>query len=712
MRKKGDGDMKPVLSIGIIFKNEIRCLERCVKSLRPLRDAVPCELVMADTGSNDGSREIAENYADIFFDFPWINDFAAARNAVIDRCSGEWYLSIDADEWLDGGITQLVNFLTHREQWIHPLCGVMLRDYFTSALDEFNDFLAIRMARISMGLRFTGAIHETWDAPTEIYGLGKTLLHHDGYVDHTPEWNKEKHERNMKLLREKLAETPEDLKTLLQCIESSAGNPSYEGYIRQAVAALKKGPPDRKYYGPSILRYAVLHAAGYHLPELEEWTNWAVEEFPDSPYINIDVAYVRFINYAETGDYANAIPQGETYLQTLEDYHAGQIDYAALIFGSFVMAMQSREDGARAILADAYFHDGQTKKACKMLLGIDRNRMKPVVVKNYMQVLLNLQSQGGEDLSWVAADLWEKIEGAGKNRGELKKEFFSASAIAFSEEHRQAEEEEGFRHAYTIFLPLSGKCGPGTAAEILESNDPARMEELLKTVGDWEEIPIVALERALLFGAALPAGLRLEEMDVLAERLSRTCSQFSSLLDDAVHAMDKDFPSLLWARGMALAAVSVENWEDGESGLRTARVFADVERTFLPRYYTADFLTDEKIQFLPPMHRFGWYCAQAFDALDGGDTTGYIRCLRKGLSACESMKPVVECLLKQLEDQQQNQAASELLVLAQQVRMMLSQYAPGSPIVEEIRRSAAYQRVKHLIEGSEISLVPKEETLL
>ena len=40
---------KPVLSIGIIFKNEIRCLERCLKSLQPLREAVPCELVMADS---------------------------------------------------------------------------------------------------------------------------------------------------------------------------------------------------------------------------------------------------------------------------------------------------------------------------------------------------------------------------------------------------------------------------------------------------------------------------------------------------------------------------------------------------------------------------------------------------------------------------------------------------------------------------------------
>lgn len=34
----------------------------------------------------------------ILFDFPWINDFAAGRNAAMDRCSGEWYMSIDCDE--------------------------------------------------------------------------------------------------------------------------------------------------------------------------------------------------------------------------------------------------------------------------------------------------------------------------------------------------------------------------------------------------------------------------------------------------------------------------------------------------------------------------------------------------------------------------------------------------------------------------------------
>ena len=60
------------ISVAMIFKNEIRCLERCLKSLQPLRERFSMELVMADTGSDDGSRNLAEQYADILFDFPWI----------------------------------------------------------------------------------------------------------------------------------------------------------------------------------------------------------------------------------------------------------------------------------------------------------------------------------------------------------------------------------------------------------------------------------------------------------------------------------------------------------------------------------------------------------------------------------------------------------------------------------------------------------------
>ena len=65
---------QPLLSIGMIVKNEERCLEKCLKALEPLRQAIPCELVIADTGSTDKTKEIASKYADILFDFIWVND--------------------------------------------------------------------------------------------------------------------------------------------------------------------------------------------------------------------------------------------------------------------------------------------------------------------------------------------------------------------------------------------------------------------------------------------------------------------------------------------------------------------------------------------------------------------------------------------------------------------------------------------------------------
>ena len=121
----------PLISIGIIFKNDIRCIERCLKALQPLRDAVPAELVIADTGSTDGSREVAEKYADILIDFPWIDDFAAARNSVLKRCSGKWFMFVDTDEYLDEDVSELVRFLRGSKKRPEMGATVVVRNYGT-----------------------------------------------------------------------------------------------------------------------------------------------------------------------------------------------------------------------------------------------------------------------------------------------------------------------------------------------------------------------------------------------------------------------------------------------------------------------------------------------------------------------------------------------------------------------------------------------------
>lgn len=106
----------------------------------------------------------------------------------------------------------------------------------------------------------------------------------------------------------------------------------------------------------------------------------------------------------------------------------------------------------------------------------------------------------------------------------------------------------------------------------------------------------------------------------------------------------------------------------------------------------------EGLPHLPPMHRFGWHCAGAFEALDGGDAAGYARRLRQGLKGCESAKPMVEFLLEHVPELQAPPPAPELLELAEKVRTMLAAFPADDPAVEALKASPVYQSVARFIE--------------
>lgn len=84
------------ISLCMIVKNEEKILERCLDGVADLVD----EIVIADTGSTDATREIARRYTEKVYDFPWTDDFSAARNFVFSRATQEYIYSADADEVL------------------------------------------------------------------------------------------------------------------------------------------------------------------------------------------------------------------------------------------------------------------------------------------------------------------------------------------------------------------------------------------------------------------------------------------------------------------------------------------------------------------------------------------------------------------------------------------------------------------------------------
>ena len=133
--------------------------------------------------------------------------------------------------------------------------------------------------------------------------------------------------------------------------------------------------------------------------------------------------------------------------------------------------------------------------------------------------------------------------------------------------------------------------------------------------------------------------------------------------------------------------------------MELARTFAEVEGRFLPACYAPGVLREENLFFLPPLHRLGWHCAQAFAALDAGDTVAYTRCLRKGLASCEAMKPMVEFLMEHTPGLRREEPSAELLALAEQVKTVLAAYPADDPAVTALKASPAYQKVAYLIEG-------------
>jgi glycosyltransferase involved in cell wall biosynthesis len=712
---------KPFYSIGIIFKNEIRCLERCMKSLQPLREAVPCELVMADTGSTDGSREVAEKYADILFDFPWIDDFAAARNAVMDRCSGRWYLSIDADEWLAEDIAELTG-LARLKKIPKDYIGVKIRNYRSPALeksDNYLDFLGIRMARLSTGVRYEGCIHETWRDPKtgilDVIPLGNTWLYHDGYVYENTALQAAKRERNMTLLRKKLEEDPENLKTLTECVDSTKNEDKDASaeYAKRSLEGLDKKWKSWDRLGAVIYRNAVSVATLNELPEIEEWISQAFERFPDAIFTTVDVAYYAFVHYWDKKDYRQVIHWGTVYLKGVDNYRAGKYLASDLARGVLENVSPFWERKLLAMLPQAYLEIGEPEKAYALFNRIQGQEMDDLKqVELCTLELIRLHRTAMLDTPPLMAAFWEQVNQPlpDEKMAERRREMLLRTATpAFSAKYHSEElgRDDFLRHGRGVFSALEGRCSLGTAAAILETNDPEELEKLLRTVENWDELPIAAVEHALLEGAPFPVlgkPMKIEEMDELAGRMGRKDGPLAGLAILAAGNGLEDWQSLAWFRALALAAVKSCDWTDGQQGMALCRAFAKIEGAFLPKYYADDLLCDENIHLLPPMHRFGWYCGKAFWALDAGDSATYVRLLRQGLESCTEAKLIVEFLLKQLEESQKIQATPELLALAEQVRILLAAYPADDPAVEALKQSAAYQKVAHLIEGPELGI--------
>jgi tetratricopeptide (TPR) repeat protein len=189
----------PGLSLVMIARNEARCIERCLLSVRAHVDA----MFVLDTGSTDGTPEIARRAGAHVESFAWCDDFSAARNAALGRADADWSLVLDADEWLVDGAAALHALRAQAPSYI----GVLRVDNFYGADAAYASRSASWLSRVlPRGACYEGRIHEQPSAHWPRRRLD-AIVQHDGYMDSAM---RDKQGRNEALLRRALAEGPDD----------------------------------------------------------------------------------------------------------------------------------------------------------------------------------------------------------------------------------------------------------------------------------------------------------------------------------------------------------------------------------------------------------------------------------------------------------------------------------------------------------------------
>lgn len=194
----------------MLVRDEERNLARCLDSVRGLVD----DIIVVDTGSIDGTREIARDYRAriLDFDFSFV-DFAAARNVGLAQVTSGWVLVLDADETLDPASETLVRQLVDE--------GENAGYYFERLNRRLNgepatpDY-AVRLFPNRPEYRYRGRVHETVDASI-LDGGGRlrrsaVRIHHDFASD--PERRRARNLRYIEILEEEIAADPADYSRL------------------------------------------------------------------------------------------------------------------------------------------------------------------------------------------------------------------------------------------------------------------------------------------------------------------------------------------------------------------------------------------------------------------------------------------------------------------------------------------------------------------
>jgi len=252
----------PTLGLAMIVKNGAKTLQNCLTSIAGVMD----QIVVADTGSTDGTQELARSLGAQVIDHPWQDDFAEARNAAVQALTTDWALVMDDDEELDAGAREKIRPLLERANVGGYL--ITLRNYIpvkygsgghgaaaqpnvapvprSEGAGAYTDFALCRLFRRHPEIYYEGRVHEHVEPRIRALGLqvepSDLIIHHFGLLVANDELHaKDEFYRKLGLL--KLQDNPNDPQAWIEMgLQEYEQFKNYSGGIECFKRALALNP--------------------------------------------------------------------------------------------------------------------------------------------------------------------------------------------------------------------------------------------------------------------------------------------------------------------------------------------------------------------------------------------------------------------------------------------------------------------------------------
>lgn len=643
-----------LLSVGMIVKNEEENLPNCLDALQPLLEAIPSELIIVDTGSTDATRAIAAQYTDKVYDFEWSDDFAAARNETLKYAQGEWYMYLDADEWLES-CDGIIEFFRDKDALAKYNCAAFnIRNYMDHEKTMSTQFHASRIARRFPEMEFRSRVHEQLlrHGPQKI--LDCVAIHY-GYTQDDGK-DMRKNERNLPILLKMIesGDLPDPSHTYFHVARVYANQDDWdkaEEYCRKGIAALT---PDDIGMRCALYQYLALVMC-----EMERWD--MVPEIVAEYFAGKHVEYATDVDmhlllaqaYRGKGDRESALREFEAYFQKKLLAESGQFDPSDLGATMFLYPQKSQANCAYYIYAQMIW-EKDPRAALEVL-----DKICGWEGVNKPDTFIRLVAKCVEavaDWGWYARR-YHRIQGDEEWRNLWQQRIIS-TLEKFSESCQpmgQAFAEIGLPEDPFVLV-------------VRQYKDPEaklQLEKLLPVIpADIEAmLPLYCAMRARLDIEPLVSRLDWDDMS--------DAMKIVGTFDDAGEVIDryyKTYPNPPSLRGKRWKCVLQEHILLGtppecDAGRRAFQSYCESLRDITSALYGDP--DEENLSIIPHGHRFGIFMGRAEKAHERGDIAEYVRLLKKAAEAypimAEPVKLRVDEIGRLVEEEHRKQEERELL---------------------------------------------------